>query len=334
MKASRGLSTKSTFFAIIGLVVLAIALRSPAASAKDHAKLQPGFDNEFRFSNSFDVQGKIAFTASINGFDRILVLDLNKKRIETLIDGPGNNSYPRWSPSGDKLVFTSDRDKNDEIYLADADGSNQIRLTSNTLIDDNADWMPDGKSIVYMAEMPKSGKSLHTNLFSLDIESRQSKKLTDFSGKNSTPSVSPKGNFIAYTTNRFWPGWDVCIFDLRNGKNRCPLAGTTTYCRPAWSPLGKQIAYSSGLFTSIDPHILTVSSGASVDLPSTSGNDYDLSWSKDAKYLIFSSDMQKKDIYNIYITKLDDPSAKEPAILLGGPYSLRYPSWHQEEANP
>ena len=42
---------------------------------------------------------------------------------------------PRWSPDGRKILFDSERDGNREIYVMDADGSNQTRLTRNNSVD-------------------------------------------------------------------------------------------------------------------------------------------------------------------------------------------------------
>jgi Tol biopolymer transport system component len=43
-----------------------------------------------------------------------------------------------WSPGGSKIAFVANRDGNFEIYVMDADGSNQTRLTNNPA----TDWMP------------------------------------------------------------------------------------------------------------------------------------------------------------------------------------------------
>ncbi len=51
--------------------------------------------------------------------------------------------YPSWSPDGSKITFASNRDGNNEIYVMDADGSNQVNLTNNVWGNDNApDWGP------------------------------------------------------------------------------------------------------------------------------------------------------------------------------------------------
>src|SRR6059036_42406 len=62
---------------------------------------------------------------------------------------------PRWTVAAalpplranGKIAFTSDRDGNQEIYLMNPDGTNQTRLTSNSIVDDHAMWSPDGTKL-------------------------------------------------------------------------------------------------------------------------------------------------------------------------------------------
>ena len=58
---------------------------------------------------------------------------------------PGSwDQYPSWSPDGTRIAFTSDRDGNDEIYIMNADGANQTRITSNPDVDASPSWGPGG----------------------------------------------------------------------------------------------------------------------------------------------------------------------------------------------
>ena len=50
---------------------------------------------------------------------------------------------PAWSPDGNKIVFVTNRDGNNdmlEIYSMNADGTNQTRLTSNSYRDEHPSW--------------------------------------------------------------------------------------------------------------------------------------------------------------------------------------------------
>tara|TARA_A100001037_G_scaffold304406_1_gene341078 strand:+ start:2377 stop:2547 length:171 start_codon:yes stop_codon:yes gene_type:complete len=49
-------------------------------------------------------------------------------------------------------VLQTRRDGNDEIYFTEADGSGQIRLTSNASGEQNPAWSPDGYQIVYQTD--------------------------------------------------------------------------------------------------------------------------------------------------------------------------------------
>ncbi len=83
-------------------------------------------------------------------------------------DGSGQRSLTRnrssagsaWSPDGRKIVFVSDRDGNGEIYVMNADGSEQRRLTRDPGNDSSPAWSPDGQMIAFERDLP-SGGELH-----------------------------------------------------------------------------------------------------------------------------------------------------------------------------
>jgi Tol biopolymer transport system component len=52
-----------------------------------------------------------------------------------LTTNPARDSDPAWSPDGRSIAFVSDRDGNPEIYVMNADGSNQRRLTASSSLD-------------------------------------------------------------------------------------------------------------------------------------------------------------------------------------------------------
>ena len=103
----------------------------------------PGRD----WSPSWSPDGKrIAFTSDRDGrFNyEIYVIDANGGNLQNLTNNPGEDRSPSWSPDGERIVFSAGRDGHVEnkfgitleIYVMDADGGNQQRLTENR----NNDW--------------------------------------------------------------------------------------------------------------------------------------------------------------------------------------------------
>jgi len=67
-----------------------------------------------------------------------------------LTDSQGSSYSPAWSPDGREIVFVSDRDRDADLYLMNADGSNERLLTRNDSAEDrDPAWSPDGRWIVF-----------------------------------------------------------------------------------------------------------------------------------------------------------------------------------------
>ncbi|MBL8162135.1 MAG: PD40 domain-containing protein, partial [Anaerolineae bacterium] len=66
-------------------------------------------------------------------------------------DSWGQSFEPAWSPDGQKIAFSSERDGFYAIYTMNADGTNQRRLTENKPLGDNdPTWSPDGDHIAFI----------------------------------------------------------------------------------------------------------------------------------------------------------------------------------------
>ena len=70
-----------------------------------------------------------------------------------LTSGSVDNVYPSFSPDGTKIVFTSKRTGTSQVYVMNADGSDQTQLTFDAQPKDQVpDWSPDGSKIAYLAD--------------------------------------------------------------------------------------------------------------------------------------------------------------------------------------
>jgi TolB protein len=76
-------------------------------------------------------------------------MDADGSDVIQLTDDPAEDDFPTWSPDGTSIAFVSQRDGDREIYLMEADGSGQLRLSDNAEdfpehrgVDDFPSWRP------------------------------------------------------------------------------------------------------------------------------------------------------------------------------------------------
>ena len=156
------------------------------------------------------------------------------------------------APTTPKILFTSSRDGNREIYIMNPDGSEQVRLTDHPGNDLKAVWSPTGEQILFISDrdgkrdlylMNPDGSNIRRHF---EKERKRNFTLRDY------PTWSPDGKRIAYTRIN----WDKDIYaihitNLEEQEENFLANGLY----PAWSPDGAEIAYSpleDGKITLID----------------------------------------------------------------------------------
>ena len=132
-----------------------------------------------------------------------------------------------------RIVFTSRRDGNNEIYVMDADGGNQENLTNHPAHDSDPDWSPDGTKIAFASD--RNGD--RTQIYVMDADGKNVIRLTAEREWKGDPDWSPDGRRIAFSVDH------IAVMDA-DGNNREKLEDQAW--EPSWSPDGKQIAFVSG----------------------------------------------------------------------------------------
>jgi TolB protein len=196
----------------------------------------------------------------------------------------GEDSNPDWSPDGKKIVFTSDRTGNHEIYSINANGTGLKQLTNNSLVAVYPQWSPDGSWIMYASANKRTrdfeicvmhpdgteimkiaagdssrwspdGKNIAfigvtsslVDVFMAKPDGTEIKNLSNSNAFEFGLSWSSDSKHIAYVTDQEnnTEIYTVCV-DCDNNQ---PINITNSEAvdrNPSWSPDGSQIAFQSG----------------------------------------------------------------------------------------
>ncbi len=140
---------------------------------------------------------KLAFTSQRDGNPEIYVMNKDGSGVHRMTNNPAIDVSPTWSPTGGQLAWASDRTGNPKIYVMNADGTGQ-RLLVGDPKSDRPTWSR-GKfnEIAYASQ---TGPGYDIKIYS--FERGESIKVTDGIGSNESPSFSPNGRHIAFTSTR------------------------------------------------------------------------------------------------------------------------------------
>ncbi|MFT6676328.1 MAG: TolB protein [Sulfitobacter sp.] len=170
---------------------------------------------------------------------RLAVMDYDGANVQYLTDSGAIVLAPRFSPSGDRVLYTSYETGFPRIYVLDI-GSVQRRVLESAegTMSFAPRFSPSGQTVVF--SISQGG---NTDIYSMDIASGQSVRLTNTPGIETAPSYSPDGSRIVFESDRSGTQ-QLYIMPATGGEATRISFGEGRYGTPVWSPRGDLVAFT------------------------------------------------------------------------------------------
>ncbi len=234
-------------------VLFASSHVDPEANAKQKAELEFRASGKTRrYSWDYDEQMDI-FSFKRNG--------TAAKRLTTAY---GYDAEGAYSPDGKQIVFCSIRDaygkskltpkeqarlKVDasyfgEIYIMNADGSGQKRLTHLKGYDGGPFFSPNGKRIIWRHFTEKGDTA---DIYTMKIDGTDMRRLTDFKAMSWAPYYHPSGEYVVFATNKLgFNNFEIYLVDTEGKREPIRITHTDGFDGlPVFSPNGQQLLWTS-----------------------------------------------------------------------------------------
>ena len=176
--------------------------------------------------------GTIIFVSGRDGNNDIYKMGSNGSNIMRLTTNPGDDRYPTWSRDGSKIAFTSSW----AIYMMNADGSGQTRLTFNSPYQDQQPtWSPDGVKIAFV-----SRRDDNEEIYVVNADGSNQTRLTNNPAEEWEPAWSPDSSKIAFRSRRDGNSEIYAMNTDGTGQTRL-TNNPASDIQPKWSPDGSNI---------------------------------------------------------------------------------------------
>ncbi|WP_018630556.1 amidohydrolase family protein [Niabella aurantiaca] len=225
---------------------------------------------------------------------------------------------PRFSPNGEKILFTSDAGGGDNIWVMDRDGGNAKQVTKeNFRLLNNAVWSPEGSYIIARKHFT-AGRSLGAGeLWMYHINGGDGIQLTKRKNDQqdvNEPSASPDGRYIYYSEDMYPGGFfqynkdpnnEIYVikrYDREKGTIETITGGGGSAFRPQVSPDGKNLAFVRRVRTKTVLYLRNLETGEEWPIYDKLSKDQQEAWA----------------IFGVYTGFAWMPDGKEIVIWAGG----------------
>lgn len=217
---------------------------------------------------------------------RLAIMDYDGANVTYLTDSASIVLAPRFSPGGDRVLYTSYESGFPKIYVLDvATAGRNVLNAADGEMSFAPRFAPNGQTIVY--SLTTGG---NTDLYQLNIGSGQTSRLTTTPSIETAPSFSPDGSKIVFRSDRSGTP-QLYVMPAGGGEATRISFGQGRYGTPVWSPRGDLIAFtkqSKGRF-----HIGVMrTDGSEERLLTASFLDEGPTWAPNGRVIMFARETQ------------------------------------------
>lgn len=249
-----------------------------------------------------------------------------------LTSSAGLDTDPSFSPDGRSIAYASDQSGSFEIYVRPvAANGREIQITTDGRQNFQPSWSPDGQTLVYSSMRGRG-------IWSIPASGGTPRRITDF---GSRPAWSPDGKRIAFQSSplvdlspyaRGAPLSSVLlVVDVATGKTTpltragVPQGGHGT---PAWSPDGRQIAFTADDRLHSVIWSIALADGALLEVAGHARHNFDPVYSPrgDALYHCASSASGNFELWKVLLSKTGAARGNPIQISSSGLAGIKHPS--------
>ena len=208
------------------ILMYSLELNRPVAFTRyQGANLSPAWSSDGK---------SLAFSSSRSGDAEIYSVDVTGGNLRRLTDSKGPDVSPTWNPKTNaQIAWVSGRSGLPQIYTMASDGSNVVRLTDQGYAV-SPSWSPNGQFLAFAwIRNYGPGAPGASDIYVMDVASKQWVQLTHDGGRNDFPSWSPDGRHIVFQSNR--SGRNQIWSMLADGSQARQLTNTGENTQPNWS---------------------------------------------------------------------------------------------------
>jgi TolB protein len=264
---------------------------------------------------------KVAFLSRDNQNTEIFSIDFDGHNLKKITNDNTLNLTPAWSPNGRWLIYTSYAGNNPDLIMIDRHNKSPRRaLLHRSGLNAAPSWSPVDDRLCLVLS-----KDDNSEIYILE-NNRNLRRLTRHFNIDTSPTWSPDGKKIAFTSDRSGRGSpQIYIMDAllgdKAGVER--ISFNSSYNdNPAWSPDGDKIAYTARVGRQFQIKIYNLITKNSTVFTKSIGNKEQPSWSPDGRFLAYRHKKGSKK--HTYIQRLGSNKVRQLTFGVGGGTN---PSW-------